>query len=429
MGIVINGGRIIDPSRQIDETGDLYIRDGEISAVRPAGQETRVIDARGLWVVPGLIDAHVHLREPGQTEKEDIRSGLAAAAAGGFTAVLPMPNTTPANDTPEITRAMIEKAEALGGPAIYPVAAVTVGRRGEKLGDLEALKQAGAVAFSDDGSAVVDDALMARALEKCAALGMPLAQHAEDPALVRGGVVHEGEVSRKLGLPGWPAEAEERIVARDIALAEKTGAQLHVSHISTRGAIELVREAKAKGISVTAEVTPHHLYLTDQAVLDQGAEAKVNPPLRTRSDVAALRQALEDGDVDIIATDHAPHTLADKAGGLEQAAFGMVGLEIAVPLMLGLVDRGMLSPMRMIEAMSTAPARIFGLPGGTLEPGAPADVAVINPKSAYIIKKSDFKSKGRNTPFEGRSVPGRVVGTFIKGRIVYGLDVFQEIDL
>ncbi len=417
MVLRITGGQIIDPSRKLKRVGDLVIAEKVLPETEgiPAGCET--IDAKGCWVVPGLIDAHVHLREPGGEQKETIETGLRAAAAGGFTAVMSMPNTSPPNDSPAITRETMEKARALKGTNLYPIPAATVGRRGEQLGPLADLVAAGAVAFSDDGSAIADDKVMELALIKCGELGVAVAQHAEDPNLSRNGAIHGGQVAKKLGIPGWPAEAEERIVARDISLCEKTGGRVHVQHISTKGAVDLVREAKSRGLPVTAEVTPHHLLLTDEAVLEQGALAKVNPPLRTDRDVTACRKALSDGTIDIVATDHAPHTAQDKKGGLRNAAFGLVGLETAVPLLLLLVEKGVLSAARMIEAMSTAPARIFGLPGGTLAPGATADVTIIDPGASHIIDPDEFQSKGRNTPFSGWKVPGRAVCTIVSGRV------------
>ncbi len=419
MAIQIKGGRILDPSRGFDEIGSIFVSGERIAESCPQEDSLHVIDATGLWVVPGLIDAHVHLREPGQEHKENIATGLQAAAAGGFTAVLAMPNTSPANDSPEITKMMIARARALGGTRIYPVAAVTKGRRGQHLADLAELKAAGAVAFSDDGSAVVADALMEEALRTCGRLGVPLSQHAEDPGLSKDGVIHDGQVSRELGVPGIPASSEERIVARDIVLVETTAAHLHVSHISTKEAVAHVRDAKKRGLSVTAEVTPHHLHLTDAAVRETGTQAKVNPPLRTAEDVASCREALADGTIDILATDHAPHTSTDKEGGLMSAAFGMVGLEIAVPLVLSLVEERILSPMRMIEAMSTAPAQIFGLPGGSLRPGSIADLTLINPRTSHKIDSKMFKSKGRNTPFDGWQVVGKIAATYIRGKEIY----------
>lgn len=419
MGIIIKGGRIIDPALKLDEIGDLFVEDNAISDRAPTGPDTEIIDASGLWVCPGLIDAHVHLREPGQEAKEDIQSGLRAAARGGFTAVLPMPNTSPANDSAALTKMMIEKARSLRGTKLYPIAAATRGRLGRETGDLAALKEAGAVAFSDDGSAVEDDAVMAEVLCLCNELNVPFSQHAEDTSIVRGGVLHDGEVAKSLGVKGWPVEGEDRIVRRDIALAEKLGAAVHVAHVSTKGAVEAVRAAKARGVRVTAEVTPHHLLLTDETAKIKGTAAKVNPPLRSKEHLDACLEGLIDGTLDIVVTDHAPHTPADKEGGFEKAAFGMVGLETAAPLLLLLVQRGVLSPSRMIEAMSTGPARIFHLPGGVLSPGSAADITLINPDAPHIIEPSDFVSKSRNTPFDGTKVPGRAVAVIVDGRIIY----------
>ena len=420
MGILIRGGRCIDPSRNIDEIGEVYI-EGEVIATPDGGKVTASIDAAGLWVVPGLIDAHVHLREPGGEYKEDIASGLRAAAAGGFTAVLPMPNTTPPNDSAEITRMMIAKAASLGGARVYPVAAATVSRKGETVCDLGTLVDAGAVAFSDDGSAVVDDAVMAAVLEACRDLGVPFSQHAEDPRVVKNGVLHDGPVARSLGVPGWPEAGESNIVARDIALAERLGAHIHLAHMSTRASTVLIREAKARGVRVTGEVAPHHLFLTDETARTAGTLAKVNPPLRPREHVEACIDALADGTLDIIATDHAPHSREDKEGGFEKAAFGLIGLETAVGLVLRLVEEGRLTPLRMIAAMSTLPAKIFNLPGGTLRPGSPADVTLIDPARPHDIDPETSFSKSRNTPFAGWRVPGRAVRTIVGGRTVFSL--------
>lgn len=417
MTIRISGGRIIDPSTERDEVADLYIDGSRIS--EPLDEVSRTIDGTGLWVVPGLIDAHVHLREPGGEYKEDIATGLRAAAAGGFTAVLPMPNTSPPNDHREMTTMMREKAAALGGCRLYPVAAATVGRKGETLADLKALAEAGAVAFSDDGTAVVQDRVMTQALEQCAALGRPFSQHAEDPAVVKNGALHDGPVAKQLGVPGWPEAGETNIVKRDIELAERLHAHIHLAHMSTRSAITLIRDAKERGVDVTAEVTPHHLLLNDEVALTAGTLAKVNPPLRPQEDVVACQAALADGTLDIIATDHAPHSVEDKAGGFEKAAFGLIGLETAVPLMLHLVDIGSLTPMRMIAAMSTRPAEIFGLSGGTLQIGSVADIALIDPNDPFEIDPEDSFSKSRNTPFKGWSVPGRAVMTIVDGTVIY----------
>ena len=414
MKIHIKGGRIIDPSQGIDRLADIYIHEGRFAESHP-GEGSITVDARGLWVVPGLIDAHVHLREPGEVHKETVETGLAAAAAGGFTAVLPMPNTTPANDNVSLTRWLVDRARDLGGTRIFPVPAITIGRKGRDLVPMADLIKAGAVAFSDDGSGLVDDAVMERALAMAARLAVPISQHSEFSDLSAGGVVHDGTVSRSLGLPGWPVEAEERMVERDISLVKKTGGRLHVSHISTGGAINLVRRAKASGLPVTAEVTPHHLHLTDEVLRDGSTNAKVNPPLRPAEHVEACRAALADGTIDIVATDHAPHTAKDKEGGFIGAAFGMIGLEIAVPLLLLLVNEGILTATRMIAAMSTRPAEIFGLPGGTLRPGAPADLTLIDPDLPHEIDPSRFSTKCANTPFTGWKVSGRAVSIYVDG--------------
>ena len=418
-GISIRGGRIIDPYRELDDIGDLAISQDKIVDWDNRLKDSSIIDATGLWVVPGLVDIHVHLREPGEEHKEGIDRGLAAAAAGGFTSVLAMPNTIPPNDRPEITRMMIERGLELGGTRLYPVATVTQGRLGRRLAPMSDLLEAGAVAFTDDGSAVTDRNIMKQALIECRDLNVPLVQHSEDPNISRGGVIHKGKVSQKMSLPGWPSEAEESIVERDLKLVEETGAKLHICHISTKGSVALLKKAKTKGLGVTAEVTPHHLHLTDETVLRRSTAAKVNPPLRPQEHVDACRRALASGEIDAVATDHAPHTSEDKAGGFLKAAFGMVGLEISVPLALDLVEKGVLNPRRMIEAMSTAPARIFGLPGGTLAPGSIADVTLIDPGAPHVIDPERFRSKGRNTPFKGRRVPGRAVYTIVGGRIVF----------
>ncbi len=422
MGLLIKGGRVLDPSRNFDEVADVYI-EGDRIAARPlnVADTEDIIDASGLWVCPGLIDAHVHLREPGQEAKEDIETGLLAAARGGFTAVLPMPNTTPPNDSPGITRAMIEKAKRLRGTKLYPVAAATRGRLGKEVGDLAALKEAGAVAFSDDGSAVVDDRVMEDVLILCNRLGTPFSQHAEDPSVVCGGVLHDGETARRLGVKGWPSAGEDNIVVRDILLAEKLGVGVHFAHVSTKGAVAAIRAAKTRGVRVTGEVAPHHLFLTDETAETAGTLAKVNPPLRPQENLDACVAALADGTLDIVATDHAPHTQADKAEEFENAAFGMVGLETAVPLILRLVESGTVSPLRMIEAMSTLPARIFHLAGGTLAPGAAADVTLIDSNRPHSIDPTTFASKSRNTPFGGFDVPGLAVATLVDGRIVFRL--------
>jgi dihydroorotase len=403
----------------LDAAGTVVMEGGRLVEARPATAGDEVIDATGLWVVPGLIDAHVHLREPGGEHKEDIASGLRAAAKGGFTAVLPMPNTSPPIDTPELTRMQIDKARALGGTRVYPVAAATRGREGGEPGELGALTAAGAVAFSDDGDAIQDRGVMAEVLTRCKALSVPFSEHAEDAALSRDGILHDGPVARHLRVPGWPSAAEYRIVERDIALARELGAHVHFAHMSTKESVALIRKAKAEGLPITAEVTPHHLFLTDETAESAGPLAKVNPPLRPEADRAACRAALADGTLDIVATDHAPHTAEEKSLSFAEAPFGMVGLEIAVGLVLSLVAAGQLTPSRMIEALAASPARIFNLPGGTLAPGAPADVTLIDPSAPTRIDPGGFLSKSQNTPFSGRQVPGRVVRTIVEGKTVY----------
>jgi dihydroorotase len=421
MSYIIKNGRVIDPSRGIDEIGNVSVRNSIIVDPSTNLTDAEEIDARGLWIVPGLIDAHVHLREPGGEQKETIATGLKSAAAGGFTAVVSMPNTSPPNATPSVTKMIIENALALGGTRVYPMAAATVDRAGKSMGNLDALVQAGAMGFSDDGSAVVDDLIMEQVLLKCRELKVPFSQHAEDPSLSAGGALHDGAVSSALGVKGWSSKAEWQIVKRDISLAKKLDAQLHVQHISTKQAIDLVRKAKAGGLRVSAEVTPHHLHLTDDIALEVGTQAKVCPPLRPKEHVDACRAGLRDGTIDMVATDHAPHTAEDKQSDFHKAAFGMVGLEISLPLMLLLVDEGLITPLRLIEAMSTKPAHLLGLPGGTLEPGAAADITLIDPDRPFVIKPELFVSKGRNTPFAQWKVPGRAVRTIVAGKTVFNL--------
>ncbi|NLN62149.1 MAG: dihydroorotase [Myxococcales bacterium] len=414
---IING-RLLDPATQRDEIADLLVEDGRIVEAL-TGAPDRVLDAAHCWVVPGLIDAHVHLREPGGEAKETIETGLRAAAAGGFTTVMAMPNTAPPIDTVALAQWVVARAEALGGTRVIPVPAITVGRQGEQLVDFAAFVAQGFRVFTDDGTGVNDDALMRRALELSAEHDFILSQHAEVAALSQGGFVHRGDVSQALGIPGQPAASEVEMVQRDLDLAAQTGGRIHVSHISAAPAVAALRHARQRGVRATAEVTPHHLHLTDAALQTAGTLAKVAPPLRPQEHVDACREALRDGTIDMVATDHAPHTRADKPNDFSQAAFGMVGLEIAVPLLLSLVAQNTISPMRMVEAMSHAPARVFGLDGGTLAPGAPADIALIHPNQPHAIDPTTFRSKGTNTPFAGTAVPGRTVLTIARGRIIF----------
>ncbi|MCH8913790.1 MAG: dihydroorotase [Planctomycetes bacterium] len=420
--ILIEGGRVVDPAGGVDAPADLLLAGGVISS---RGSERRafdrVIDAAGLLVVPGLIDMHVHLREPGGEHKETIETGTAAAVAGGFTAVACMPNTVPPADTPKVVMGILQKAQEVASCRVYPVACLSMGRGGNELADFRALADAGAVAFSDDGDGLADNNLMAAAFEALAALDRPAIQHCEDPTFTRG-VMHEGEVSSDLGLSGLSPLAEEFMIARDLALAEAHNARYHVAHISTCGAVELVRTAKAGNVRVTTEVCPHHLLLTDEACRTKDANFKMHPPLRPQRDVDACVAGVIDGTIDMLVTDHAPHTAEEKARGFLEAPPGIVGLETSLALFAkALIAPGHIDWYKLIELMSTAPARIFGLPGGSLAVGSPADVTLIDPRAEWTIDVTRFRSKGRNCPFDGMAVTGRVVCTIVGGEIKYEL--------
>jgi dihydroorotase len=427
MRIDVRNGRLIDPARGMNEPRDLFLADGKVVAEAPPGKldkalkADRTLDARGKWVVPGLIDLHVHLREPGEEYKETIETGLRAAAAGGFTAVACMPNTQPANDTRSVTEHLLRLAAKVKGARLLPVAAVTVAREGKHLTEMGDLLEAGAVGFSDDGACVADAGLFRRALEYAKSFDALILQHAQEPRLTVDALAHEGTRASRLGLRGWPRVAEEAIVARDLLLAGYLDARYHVQHVSSAGTVELLRAAKAKGIRVTAEVTPHHLWLTDEAIEAYDTNAKVNPPLREENDRGALREALRDGTIDCIATDHAPHSELEKKIEFDRAAFGIVGLETALPLGLALVRDKVLTPLRLIDAMSSAPARVLRVPGGRLAPGDPADLAILDPERPHRIDPSSFLSLGRNTPFGGYEVPGRAVATVVGGEVVFEL--------
>ncbi|HYD40801.1 MAG TPA: dihydroorotase [Anaeromyxobacter sp.] len=422
--LFIEGGRVIDPASGTDAVRTVVIRDGLVAEVaerveRP--REARAIDARGRWVTPGFIDLHVHLREPGQEYKETVATGAAAAVAGGFTAICAMPNTRPVNDTAAVTELVLARAAAAGLARVYPVGCISKGSAGEELAEYGELKQAGCVALSDDGKPVMNAALMRRALEYARAFGLPLTVHEEDLALVGKGVMHEGAVSTRLGLNGIPGQAEDVMVLRDLALAELTGGRLHIAHISTRGAVRAVREAKRRGLPVTAEVTPHHLALTDEDLAASGysTDYKMNPPLRAQDDVDACREGLADGTLDAIATDHAPHAVQEKDVEFDVAANGIVGLETAFPVCLELVRRGLLAERRLVEALTAAPAAAFGLPGGRLARGAPADVAVLDPAAEWVVAPERLRSKSKNSPWKGRRLTGRCTHTVVGGRIVH----------
>ena len=422
MRLIIRNGRVIDPHTGADGTADVLIEDGRIRAIGPRleGGDAPAFDAAGLVIAPGFIDMHVHLREPGQEYKETIESGTRAAARGGFTTVCAMPNTSPVNDRPEITAFIRERAARAGWARVRPIAAGTVGMAGTELTDLAALAAAGAAAFSDDGRCVQNSLMMRRALETAGGLGRPVIDHCEDHGLTGGAVMNEGPVSRRLGLPGWPAAAEDIMIARDIILAEALGAPVHIAHLSTAGGVRLVREAKARGVRVSAEATPHHLLLTDEALTGRDARFKMNPPLRSAADVEALVAAVADGTVDTFATDHAPHAAGEKAAGLAAAPFGIVGLETAVSLLLDrLVRPGLLPLARFIALWTTEPARILGLTDvGRLVPGAHADLTFLDLDKELVVDSEAFLSKGRNTPFDGWLLRGAPVRTIVGGRII-----------
>jgi len=419
--VVIQNGRLIDPVNGVDEERPLVIADGRV-ADPGAGIPDRahVIDATGCWVVPGLIDMHVHLREPGEEYKEDIASGTRAAAAGGFTAVACMPNTRPVNDCRAVTAMILERAS--GAPVrVYPVAAISKGSRGESLSEYGELREAGAVAVSDDGLPVRDSQLMRRALEYAADFGLTVISHSEEPGLSRG-VMNEGAVSTRLGLKGIPTVAESIMVYRDIALAEYTGRPVHIAHVSTRLATELIRSAKERGVRVSAETAPHYFTLTEEAVQGYNTLAKMNPPLRSEEDRQAVREGLADGTFDVIATDHAPHSILEKEVEFDTAANGIIGLETALPLALELVRDGVIDPARLVELMAVNPARILGVEGGSLAPGAVADVTIIDPQRSFRYSVDQVVSKSRNSPFLDWTLTGRAVCTLVSGRVAYFLD-------
>tara|TARA_B100000809_G_scaffold63315_1_gene60014 strand:+ start:75 stop:1370 length:1296 start_codon:yes stop_codon:yes gene_type:complete len=426
MTLVIKNGRVIDPANSLDEPKDLLIHKGRIKAIESpgsisfeAGEKPSVIDAKGCVVCPGLIDMHVHFREPGFEYKETITSGCQSAAAGGFTSVAVMPNTNPVNDTRAVTEYILSLARAEGIINVYPIAAITQKLEGERLSEMADLKDAGAIAFSDDGRPVMNNELMRRAFEYSKMFKLPLIQHSEMLDLTEGGCMNEGMVSTELGLKGMPAEAEDIMVYRDIALLEKTGGQLHVAHISSKNSVDLVRQAKSRGLSVTCEVAPHHFTLTDEAVRGYDTNTKMSPPLRTIDDVKAIKEGLRDGTIDIIATDHAPHDIADKQVEYQNACFGIVGLETALPLSLKLVDEKILSIGDVIKKLTFTPADIFNLEAGSLSLDNEADLLIFNPNLEYSIDISKFHSKSKNSPFDGWKVKGKVIRTLVKGKTVY----------
>ncbi|MFO0681295.1 MAG: dihydroorotase [Sandaracinus sp.] len=423
--LVLSGGRVVDPATRFDGEADLVIERGRIARVGRgaaegvAGERVTTIDCRGKIVAPGFVDLHVHFREPGQEYKEDIASGLRAAARGGYTAVCPMPNTRPVNDNRAITETMMSRAREAGGTRLFPFGAITQGSKGIELTEMADMRDAGAIGVSDDGVCVMSAAVMRRALEYARTFDLLVSQHCEDHTLTAGAQMHEGAVSTKLGLKGWPREAEDIIVARDLVLNERIGARYHVAHLSTKGAARLVGEAKARGMKVTAEVTPHHLLLTDAALLGYRTACKVNPPLREPEDVEATIAALADGTIDCIATDHAPHSPLEKDCELAAASPGLIGLETMLPLLLGLVRENKLSMMRLIEAVSTSAAKVGRLPGGSLAADAVADVTVIDPDLAWTVGRDTIASKSLNTPWLGASMRGACALTLVAGKVAY----------
>ncbi|MBK8941498.1 MAG: dihydroorotase [Polyangiaceae bacterium] len=425
--LVLTEVRAIDPAEGLDGVVDVVIEGGRITRLGPGAATDELlrsersdrIDGRGAWVVPAFVDLHAHLREPGEEYKEDIKTGLTAAARGGFGHVCVMPNTKPVNDRRSITEAMVARAREVGGPRLHPIGAITMGQNGGELTEMADLRDAGAVGVSDDGKCVMSAAVLRRALEYARTFDLPVIQHAEDHTLTEGAQMHEGAISARLGLRGWPRVAEDVIVARDLLLAEATGARYHVAHISTRGAVRLVRDAKDRGISVTAEVTPHHLMLTHEAVLGYDTACKVNPPLREQEDVDALRAALADGTIDCIATDHAPHSSLEKDCEFAEAKPGMIGLELVVPVLLRLVRQGALPLARLVDALTAAPCRVVSIERPRLKEGASAELTLIQPERPVTL--DGFASKSKNTPFLGKQELGAVALTFAGGRIAHRL--------
>jgi dihydroorotase len=424
--LLLRGGRVIDPSQNIDTVADVVIADGKVDRIGRVGEigetgrNVETLDCSGFVVAPGFIDVHCHLREPGREDVETIATGARAAAAGGFTAVCAMPNTDPVTDNQAAVGFVLQQGQRAGAARVYPIGAITLGQKGEALAEFGEMVGAGAVAVSDDGRPLVSAQLMRTALEYARTFGIPVADHCEEPTLASGGAMNEGVASARLGLKGVPGEAEEIMVIRDILLARRSGGHVHLCHLSTAGSVELVRWGKERGIRVTAEVCPHHLSLTEDAVLGYDTNAKMNPPLRTARDVEALREGARDGTIDVIATDHAPHHYDEKEREFADAPNGIVGLETALGVIVTwLVEPGILDVPQLIERMAVAPARVFNLPGGTLRAGSVADVTVFDPTAQWTVDPTRFRSKGRNTPYAGRRLRGRAEHTIVGGRVVY----------
>ncbi len=421
MRMLIRRGRVIDPGETLDGIMDIIIEKGkiiEISKFRNPKSEIHIIDASGKIVTPGLIDMHVHFREPGDEHKETIETGCRAAVHGGFTGVCPMPNTQPVNDDREMTAYILRKAVEADTARVYPIAAITGNIEGKRLCGYGELKQAGAVALSDDGHPVMNSQLMRKAMEYANISGLPIISHAEDTDLAGDGAMNEGEVAERLGLPGIPNAAESVMVMRDIALCELTGCPLHIAHVSTAESVWAIREAKKRGAAVTAETAPHYFTLTHEAVAECGTHAKMNPPLRSPHDKEAILEGLADGTIDVIATDHAPHAVAEKELPFEQAANGIIGLETSISLGLKLVEKGILTLTELIEKMTTHPARILGLENG-IKVGRPADITIIDPDREHVVNAAGFQSLSRNTPFDGWHMKGKAVLTMVQGKIIF----------
>jgi len=420
--ILIHGGTVIDPASERHGAFDVLIVDGRIAEIAAPGAlrvDGERLDAAGKWVVPGLVDMHVHLREPGYEYKETIATGTMAAVAGGFTAVACMANTDPVNDNGAVTEYILERAAEANLARVYPIGAVSVGLRGQARAEIGEMQRAGIVAVSDDGHPILDSALMRRTLEYCSMLGLPVIVHEEDPGLSAGGDMNEGPVAFRLGLRGIPRAAEDMMVARDIALLELTRGRLHIAHVSTARTVQLIREAKERGLRVTAEVTPHHFTLTEEAVGSYDTNAKMRPPLREARDVQALIDGLKEGVIDVIATDHAPHHLDAKRGEICEAANGVVGLETALPLALRLNREAGIPVETILRALTVNPARILGIGGGSITTGREADLTVIDPQKQWRVDPNQFHSKGRNTPFAGWEMTGAAVATVVGGRVVW----------
>jgi dihydroorotase len=425
VAVLIQGGKLVDPVRECVEEQDLLIEGERIAKILPRGffsepgPQLRTIDARNRLVVPGLVDMHVHLREPGYEHKETIATGSLSGVAGGFTALACMPNTKPVNDRVGVTEFILGRAAEANLCRIYPIAAITVGQQGERLTDFDELRKAGAVGVSDDGQPVKQRELMRRAMERGKSSGLAVISHCEDLSLSAGGVMHEGAVSLRLGLRGIPAASEEVMVRREISLAQETGAPVHIAHVSTSGSVESIRRAKGEGIPVTAETAPHYFSLDHRAVVEYNTCAKMNPPLREPEDVEAIKKGLAEGVIDVIATDHAPHSEAEKHVSFEKAPFGIVGLETAVPLTLRLIREGILTWPDAVRKMSYLPATLLGIEGGVLREGSVADLAILDPEYSYVVKAEDMRSKSKNSPFIGWSMKGINVMTMVGGRIVW----------